>query len=228
MRRFFNYLLIGAFGLSIACSTDSEPSISDKEYLPLHKGVYQIYDVDSTWYAPIDGEQTIHYELMTEVVDSFLNVNNQYTYVMYLYKRADATQSWQYADTWSARIDNIRAVIAEGNTEYVKFVLPVSEGREWDGNTFNSLGEDEYELINTRKPATVDEIVFDDCIEVNQNNDDDPIVRTDIRSEIYARGIGLVRREITILNFCTVGCNQFGEIETGIIYSQRIKQFGVQ
>lgn len=228
MKDFLSYTVILSTNIFAACSSDPELALSDKAYLPLQKGVYQVYAVDSTWYTPIEGEQTIHYELMTEVVDSFFNADNQYTYVIYRYKRSDDSQPWVYDNTWSARVDNLRAVIAEENNEFVKFVLPVSEGRTWDGNTFNNGGEDEYELINARKSVTVDDVVYGDCIEINQNNDDDPIVRTDIRKEVYSRDVGLILREITILNFCTVGCGVFGEIETGIIYSQRIKAFGVK
>jgi hypothetical protein len=118
--------------------------------------------------------------------------------------------------------------VSEQNQEFVKFVLPVSEGRKWDGNAFNGEDVDEYEMINTRKPYTVNDKLYDDCIEVNQNFDDDPIVRTDIRREVYARDVGLILKEITILDFCTVGCTVFGEIETGIVYSQRLKEYGVQ
>jgi hypothetical protein len=228
VRNFLSYIACLLLGIVIGCSSDPEMTLSDKDYLPLKHGNYQVYAVDSTWYTPIDGEQSMHYELMTIVVDSFLNAEDQYTYVIHRYKRGDETQSWQYADTWSARVNNLRAVVAEYNREFVKFVLPVSDGKTWNGNTFNAEDEDEYELINTRKPSTVDDLHFEDCIEINQNHDDDPIVRTDIRSEVYARGVGLVKREVTILNFCTAGCGTFGEIETGVIYSQRIKEYDIQ
>jgi hypothetical protein len=228
VRRFFNYLIFSAFGLTLACTSDPERHISDAEYLPLQKGVYQIYDVDSTWYTALDDEQTIHFQLLTQVVDSFINTENNFTYVIYRYKRSDDSEPWKYSDTWSSRVNNIRAVVSEQNQEFVKFVLPVSEGRKWDGNAFNGGDVDEYEMINTRKPYTVNDKLYDDCIEVNQNFDDDPIVRTDIRREVYARDVGLILKEITILDFCTVGCTVFGEIETGIVYSQRLKEYGVQ
>lgn len=229
MRRFFKYLFISAFGAFTSCSSDPEPiNQNDAAYMPLKNGTYQIYTVDSTWYTPIEGEQTIHYELMMMVVDSFLNAQEGYTKVIYRYKRDDVSNPWRYHDTWSARISDTRAIVAEGNTEFVKFVMPVSDGKKWNGNLFNSLGEDEYEMINTRRPFTVDGTMFDDCIEVIQNEDDDPIVQTDIRKEVYARDVGLVLREVTILNFCTVGCTTFGEIETGVRYSQRIKEHGVE
>lgn len=212
----------------MACTSEPEKRASDHRYLPLQKGFYQIYEVDSTWYTALEDEQSIHYELLTQVVDSFLNIENSYTYVVYRYKRNDESGDWKYSDTWSARITDIRVLVSEGNNSYVKFPLPVSENRKWDGNQFNDGDEDEYELINTRKPFTVNDNSYEDCIEINQHFDDDPIVKTDIRREVYARDIGLILREATILNFCTVGCSTFGEIETGVIYSQQLKEYGIQ
>lgn len=216
----------------MGCESDPEVRPSDSEYMPLRKGFYQVYDVDSTWYTPIDGKQTIHYQLKTVVVDSFLNAENNYTYIIYRYKRDEPSQDWQYDNTWSAWMDDIRAVVSEENRAYVKFTLPVSQGRKWNGNQFNNLGEDEYEITHVRTPVAISTDtngeVYDDCIEINQNYDDDPIVRTDIRTEIYARDAGLIRSDITILNFCTVGCNTFGEIETGIEYSQTLITYGME
>ena len=86
---------------------------------------------------------------------------------------------------------------------------------------------DEYELISAGKPFTLDGVSYDDCIEVNQNDDDDAIVRTDIRREVYARHTGLILKEVRILNYCTAGCVEFGEIESGVVYSQKLKSYGI-
>lgn len=190
------------------------------------KGVYQVYDVDSTWYTAT-GEYELHYEMMTAVVDSFPDAEAGHTYVIYRYKRNAPGNDWQYMDTWSARTTDLRAMVNEGNTPFVKFVLPVSEGRSWDGNAYNILGADAYELISARKPFTLGDVSYEDCIEVNQNDDNDLIVRTDIRREVYARNTGLILKEVRILNYCTAGCVEFGEIESGVVYSQKIKSYGI-
>lgn len=225
--RFFNLLIFSVFVMA-GCESDPEVRPSDTEYLPLQKGFYQVYDVDSTWYTPIEGEQTIHYQLKTVVVDSFLNAESNYTYVIYRYKREDTSHDWQYDNTWSAWMDDLRAVVSEENVAFVKFPLPVSEGRKWNGNLFNNLGEDEYEMIKARKSVTINDVEYDDGIEISQNYDDDPIVRTDIRTEVYARNVGLIRSEVRILNFCTVGCSTFGEIETGVEYFQTLREHGIE
>ncbi|MFO7257728.1 MAG: hypothetical protein DIU61_008540 [Bacteroidota bacterium] len=218
-----------AFAVALigACSTSPGPKRSDASYLPLKKGIYQVYDVDSAWYT-VNGMQEEHYELLTEVVDSFPNTEGGYTYVIYRYKRPDAGSEWSYHDTWSARVSGHRVIVSEASTAFVKFTLPVIEGAVWNGNAFNDLGVDDYEMLRVGIPYTVDGTTFDDCAEVSQNDDDDMIVRTDIRKEVYARDVGLIRREIRILNYCTAGCNVFGEIESGVEYTQTIKEYGVR
>lgn len=225
MRRFFNFHWLIVAGIAWACATDPKPLASDNAYLPLQKGVYQIYDVDSTWYTAT-GQYELHYELMTEVVDSFPNAEMGYTYVIYRYKRDTPADDWQYMDTWSARINDRRVMVGEGSELFVKFVLPVSEGLTWDGNAYNSRGKDDYTMINTREAFAMDGVSYEDCIEVIQNDNDDMIVRTDIRREVYGRNTGLILKEVRILNYCTAGCAEFGEIESGVVYSQKIKAYG--
>lgn len=226
-RRFFNLLASILVALLAACSTSPPPTDSGLSYFPLKKGVYQVYDVDSIWYT-ITGRQEQHYELLTEVVDSFPSTEGGFTYVIYRYKRPESNTDWIYHDTWSARVSGHRVIVSEGNTAFVKFTLPVSEGTAWNGNTFNDLGEDDYEMRRVGAAYTLNGISFGDCAEVNQNDDDDIIVRTDIRQEVYARDVGLVLREIRILNYCTAGCSEFGEIESGVEYTQTIKSYGVR
>ncbi len=86
----------------------------------------------------------------------------------------------------------------------------------------------EYEMLRAGASYTANGVMFADCIEVNQNDDDDKIVRTDIRKEVYARDVGLIAREIRILNYCTAGCIEFGEIESGVEYVQTIKSYGIR
>jgi hypothetical protein len=83
-------------------------------------------------------------------------------------------------------------------------------------------------MLRVGDAYTVNGTMFPDCIEVNQNDDDDMIVRTDIRTEVYARDVGLIQKEIRILDYCTAGCTVFGEIESGVEYTQKIKEYGVR
>ena len=53
------------------------------------------------------------------------------------------------------------------------------------------------------------------------------IVKKDVRMSVYAKSIGLVYREATVLYYCTVG-NCIGQqiVENGTILKQTLKDYG--
>src|SRR4051812_42957499 len=153
----------------------------------MRTGWYQIYDVYEIRYSEVTDPDTLVYELMTEVVDSFKNNIGETTYVLHRSTREDKSEDWKFLDTWSARVDANEAVQIEGNTAYVKLSFPLSLNKTWNGNSLNNVGEDEYKVTGFDEPTTLDGTTFDKTLTVEQEFNDDPIVYTDIRKEIYAR-----------------------------------------
>ncbi len=231
MKHFLRYVLVIVAVVTVSCDSD-DPKVADigKDYFPLRKGVFQIYDVEEIRYQ-LNTPETFEYELKTSVVDSLLNSSGDYTYVIYRYKRDKGAVEWQYLDTWSGTINNREAIQSEGNIAFVKFKLPVQVGTRWNGNTYNAGVEDEYILEEKGESNSFNGIPFDDCISITQSDNDDFIVYLDQRKEIYAKGVGLVYKETTQLNYCTdtaLGCIGQQIIESGVIYKQTILGYGVE
>lgn len=213
----------------VSCD-DPEEASSDigKQYYPIRTGLYQIYDVERTVYE-LGVPTTYFYELKTVVVDSFLNLEGNYTYVVHRSTRPDDQSAWQYMDTWSIRDDEWETVEGEGNLLMVKLKYPVSTGLTWDGNVYNVEGEDEYEIDSQKESLTFNNVTFGDCLTVNQNDNEDYIVFLDQRKEIFAKDAGLVYKDSTWLKYCTqVDCLGQQEVEEGVIYKQTIKSYGVE
>jgi len=211
----------------VACqSSDPEKKLADAQYIPLQRGLFQIYDVNSITYSEIDLPETLSYQLMTEVVDSFPNQDGYYTYVLHRSTRADSTAAWVNLDTWSAKITGQQAVISEENTPFIKLAFPISDTRKWDGNALNNIGENDYTIESAGKSSVVGSKSYKDCVTVIQN-DDDNLVSTDIRQEVYSRNIGLIDVEKTQLNYCTdIDCFGQKKIKNGLIYKQTIRYYG--
>jgi hypothetical protein len=201
---------------------------TSSEYFPLRVGFYQIYTVDETKYKQGFEPQSLTYQLKTEVVDSFQNNAGGVTYVIYRSTRKSTSDVWKFIDTWSVRWEGRQVIVQEGNTPYLKLLFPAEPGTSWNGNLFNNLEADEYE-IKAVGPSQLGNATFNETITIEQEFNDDPIVYTDLRTEVYARNAGLVYKETTQLVFCqNQNCNSNELIESGIEYKQEIIEYGIR
>lgn len=230
MKRFCKYLLVILVAIA-ACDDNETPqkSYAPSALFPLRKGQYQVYDVLKVQFAEIGDPDTARYELKTQVIDSFPNSGGSYTYVIHNSKRAHENDAWQFVETWSARSDEHEVVTSEGNVPYVKIRGSSRPGNSWDGNAYNTLGVDEYEMISSPVSVEINGISFADPIVIEQEVNDDPIVFTDLRSEMYVSGVGLVSKETTQLHYCVeASCNNQNVIIDGVVLKQNIKSYGVE
>ena len=168
------------------------------------------------------------------VVDSFENEAGNLTYVVHRSTRNEGETAWTYRDTWSASVTGKELVVQEGNIPFVKIRFPAVQGQQWDGNRYNNLvnastskQEDLYAIKSTGTDLAIEEHVFGDYITIEQEDNQEFIVFFDKRLETYARGVGLVYREITQLHYCTqTGCLGQEIVQDGVIYKQTIMSYG--
>jgi hypothetical protein len=232
VKHFLRFLILPLLTgvLVVACDSadnDTSPG-TGTEYFPLKTGSYLVYDVSEIIYT-LSVPETLQYQLKVAMVDKFLNSEGDSTFVIHRSRRNIAADNWMYQDTWSVRKNEREVVMSEGNVSYVKLKLPVRQNMEWDGNAYNTLGEDEYTLEELKVSKTYNNQTFEDCITVNQNDNDDFIVFLDQRKEVYAKDIGLVYKETTQLHYCTQDdCLGQQKVESGTIYEQTITTYGVE
>jgi hypothetical protein len=230
VKHFIKYLIVVVSILAVSCdsSDDEKPRDTGTAYFPLRKGLFQIYDVQEIKYT-LGVPETLVYELKTVVTDSFKNAEGNYSYVIERSKRNAGQIDFSYLDTWSARRDNREAVMNEENISFLKLKFPVLEGEQWNGNIYNSLGEDTYLLETTDAPFVSNGIEYLDCLVIEQHDNQDFVVAFDRRKEVYAKDIGLVYRIADQLSYCTVGtCLGKQQVESGLMYLQTIKAHGIE
>lgn len=217
--RFFWLLLIV---LVVRCGNEEPVTpASDAVYFPLRTGMVWVYEVVQNTYSEILPDKEETFELRIEVADSFPNPEGSYTFILARSRRDNSDDSWTPLPTWSARVDSKRVIVHEENTPVVKLVFPLSPGRRWDGNEFNTADPDEYEI----EEGNARYLTFTDCVIINEA-DDANLVFDDIRRSVYSRDIGLVGREVRQVSYCTdPGCIGMGIITTGVVSSQVLKSF---
>jgi hypothetical protein len=118
-------------------------------------------------------------------------------------------------------VDARNAVLVEGNERFIQLQFPINEAIQWDGNAMNSIGGDDF---CNEKPCDLYSIAaVEPDVVVIQSDEKDHLVKYDVRSETYRRDVGLVDKEMTVLEYCT---NQpcFGKqfVDEGIRYRQTL------
>ncbi len=224
--------------LLLGCqSRDVRPKITGAEYFPLKVGTFWIYDVSQTTITQLGGQSTSTFELKTEITDSIVS-GGEINYVLQRFKRVNSSQPWTAIETWSARKNQFQGILQKGNTIFLELAFPFSEGKSWNGNTFNSLGGSDlcpdgtlkcenYLLSDWMKRFETTGVSFEDSVTIIENNDNDPVVKQDVRKSVYAKSVGLVYHEETILEYCTVGdCINKQIVENGNVIKQTIKDYG--
>ena len=198
------------------------------DYFPLRKGAFQIYDVHMVEYT-LGVRSESDYQLRTLIVDSIDRGNGTYSYVQYQYERESESQTWAYTGTWSVQADERELVVNEANTSYLKYKFPLYKGYTWNGNAYNSMEPNDYVMEDIKVSKTVGNQAYSDCLVVNQADNQDFVVFLDQRSEIYARSIGLISKNVRQLYYCTdsnSGCLGQQIVERGVEYTQTLLMHG--
>ena len=228
MRYCLTFIVILGFVSSCANQEEAAPALSVIDYLPLKVGAFHVYSVEETITDQVSGETTSIYELKTFVSDSFPDPEGNLTYVIQRLKRDNSQSPWANLPTWSARISGFQAIINEENTSYLKIQAPIAESKAWNGNLPNTMEDDTYSMVEVGVPYAIDPAnSFANTITILQNDNKDLIVFQDKRSEVYAKTIGLVYREILQLEYCTdPNCLGQQKVNKGLKYKQTIKEYG--
>lgn len=229
MKRIAKYILISAFITTLSCGeNESLKMIDGEEYFPLVVGQYHIYNVEQTVYKEVEPKITAStYELKSEIVDSFENLEGEITYVIHRSKRNSDEEPWQYVETWSARCNEYSAVTIEESVPYVSLLFPLVKRGVWDGNSLNLKPEDQFVISDIVKSILNGGSTYSDCIIVEQENYLDA-TRKDERLEYYARNVGLIYKKYFVYDYCTEeDCFGQQEIKSGISYSYTLIDHGL-
>lgn len=242
------FLIIGAV-LFQSCGdgTEADPIEFGYDYFPLEIGKYVEYDVDSVIYDISAGNNVVKREnsiqVREEVTDSFPDNEGRLVYRIERFERKNETEEWRVNDVWTAAVTDRQAERIEENLRFIKMVFPVSNNTNpWDGNKYidenlviSVAGESVfifknwlYEYREIGVPLEVNGLNFDDVVEVYQAADSN-FIEMRLSYEQYARGIGLVKREMKILDTqCIADCvGQTWEekAEKGFIVRQKIRDY---
>lgn len=204
------------------------------DYYPTTIGRYVIYDVDSTIYNSLTQDTTVtKYRIKEKITELFTDNEGQDALRLERFiKKYNPIKSydsiaWAIKEVWMVNANKKSVQVVEGNVRYTKLVFPVQQGANWNGNAKNTIGEWLYTYEYIDKAETIGSKQLDKVLNVKQKN-----YRTLISyqnyTEKYAKGIGLVYREITdiLSNNVIANVPVEGRIEDGLIYKQTLVSYG--
>jgi hypothetical protein len=183
-----------------------------------------VYDVEDTQFE-LTGKTIIkNYQLKEVNALTFKDLEGKDALRIERYRRENDTQNWTIDSVFIAKKEIDKALKTENNVTYVKIAFPIKEGLKWNGNAYNSLGNDTYELKKVSQPFQTNGQKFDNTFTVIQQNDS-TLVDLKRRIEIYAEGIGMIYQEKTNVSYCNTGdCLVKGKIDFGTKQILKIKK----
>lgn len=214
-----------------SCDTDKiapRDMTLGRDYFILDIGHFVSYNVKEIQYALNQPPQTFTYQLREVVENAFTDETGGQSYRIVRYVRENGRQNWQIRSVWTARLDASGAVRTEENKPFLKLVFPFAEGKTWDGNTFNDLGREMYLMRDLGKSYRFDFKNYDETVTVLQSRDSN-LVNKDFRTEVYAKGIGLIYKKSDRVVYCqdrSRNCLGQGIIESGLVMEQSIFDTG--
>jgi hypothetical protein len=223
LKRTYFILFLSFIAAFAGCRKDADLAPADMGYgyFPANIGHWAVYQVDSTsWDDFNDTVYYYNYQIKEVIESAFVDNEGRNTLRIERYKRLTDTNSWIIKDVWFANLTSATAERVEENERFIKLIFPVTEGKVWNGNAFNTLGEEEYTYNDVNIPDTIGNFIFDSSLTVKQF-DERNLILYRYSSEVYAKKVGLIYKK-----FVNVKTHPTGTIYQGSDYSYTVIAWG--
>ena len=209
--------LVGLLLFGTACNDsqtllDIEPD-SSQEFVPLSIGKTLIYSVDTVYYKEESLPDTVRILAREVITDTLRDNEGDLIYRIERSERANENDPWQISQILSMKRTNTQAERVENNQRFISLTFPFRRNAVWDGIGFNSdslLLTVRGEVVEIFKdwesrfdeifvPQIVNSFQFDSTVVVLHANSEN-FIEQRMNREVYARGIGLVVKEMAILD----------------------------
>lgn len=216
--------------------TEDASAFLGLDYYPTQIGKYVVYDVDSTIYNDLTQTSVLYkYRIKEKITEKFTDNEGKTAFRMERYiKLFNSTKPYDsipytMKEVWMVNADDKKVQVVESNIRYTKLIFPIQSGSSWNGNASNTIGDWQYSYSDVDKPETLNGVKLDKVLTVSQKNDR-TLISLQYYAEKYAKGVGLVYREIKDIYSNNVVPNVAIEqrIEKGLIFKQVLVSYGIE
>lgn len=224
--------ILAIVALVVSCAKETAITTKfdlDRSYFPLETGYWIEYTADSIFHSNIDDVYLLDTSIkvynfqVKEVVDTpFIDATGDTAFVIQRYRRDNDTLPWTFTSLWTEKKNSASAERVEENIRFVKLDFPFSFYKKWDGNAYNTFGEEDYSYEDIYSPKTYNALRFDSSVTVLQNDFISSINRIEKR-EVYAPRVGMIFKQLDSLN--TVITPNGVVILNGVEYNLTVKDY---
>jgi hypothetical protein len=217
---------------------------SDKQYYPLSVGKYRDYVVDSILYRQGRFLDSVHTLIHEEILDKYRDtIGDVFTISRSIRKKA--VDPWLRTATYTVRLHQNKIIYNVANLNFIPLTFPIRVPLQWDGlamintdQSFDVNGEnmaiyqnwDIFKIKEAPKTEKIGSSNFNSVVTIIQTDVED-IVSRRYAVEKYAKGIGLVFKEMMVLdcnntvNPCATNVPWDKRATKGFVLRQTITQF---
>lgn len=192
------FILLSILVLS-SCKKDTTNVNLHYDYFGAETGKYIVYDVKEISHLSNYTKDTINYQLKTVIGDTVHDNSSRIGYKFKRYKRNLPTENWVLKDVWFIIIAENKGELIEENERIIKLVFAPKENKVWNGNAFNTKEEVEYSYEDIHSSMDYNGFHLDSTLKVVQE-DVFNMIQYRNKYEVYAKGIGLVKKNYQHLN----------------------------
>lgn len=206
------------------------------DYYPTTQNKFVVYDVDSLVYIEIPKDTLVYkYRIKEKLADRFNDNEGKPAIRLERYiKRYNANKPydslpWVMKEVWMVNADSKNVQVSEGNVRYIKLTFPVTTSASWNGNATNTQAEELYTYDYIDRPENINGNALSNVLQVKQK-EFRTLISYEKKAEKYAKGVGLVYREISniLSNNIVPGVPVENRIESGIVYKQTLVTYGYE
>lgn len=191
-----NIIIYVTFIAFVSCKRVAEPlPISGPNYYPLEVGKYITYLVrEYNHDAFLEKSDTAYYWQKELIESSFIDNSGSLVYKLEISRSQDSGVHWAFASFAIVEKDEFSAKRTENNQRKTVLSFPLRDRKTWNVNELNTLDYQRAKVDNLDKiKNSLLGSTFTQTVSIDLGNDVD-IFFSNIESEVYASGIGLIER----------------------------------
>ena len=178
--------------------------------MPLKKGSYWIYQMDSGYYAgtgvPVD---SFNYQLRHEVAEIIDSTEDSISARIEISSRKDTGFAWEFVRAYQISRDKNKVVRTDFNLKEIVLSLPLHNNKVWDGNSLNILESTNFIVFDLHTAKQVGNLNFDSTALIIHDGQFNAVNNFQAE-EIYAQHVGMVFKHKQMLSNLSNPSNMTG------------------